>query len=186
MQTVREIADVADPLAVPRWYACYTRARHEKRVAASFVEHGMESFLPLVQRESQWKDRKKVVDFPLFPSYVFGRFSLMDVHRVLSIPGVSTIVRMQGQPVPIRDEDIENVRRFARGLVGSTDVVDTVPFIAEGERVEVVEGPLAGVQGYVVERRTRRRVLVGIEAIGQGLEIDIDIHLLRVIAAVPS
>jgi transcription antitermination factor NusG len=164
-----------------RWFACYTRARHEKRVAEMFDARGIESFLPLVMRESQWKDRKKVVGFPLFPSYVFGRFRLNELHRVLSIPGVATIVRMQGQPVPIRDEDIANVRRFALALGASADAIESVPFIAEGERVEVTGGPFAGVRGYVVERRTRRRVLVGVEAIGQGLEIDIDARLLRVI-----
>jgi transcription antitermination factor NusG len=171
--------DSSDPQRMPRWYACYTRARHEKRVAATFEERGLESFLPLVQRESQWKDRKKVVGFPLFPSYVFARFTLSDVHRVLSIPGIATIVRVQGQPIPIRDEDIANVRRFAQALANSEDAVESVPFFAEGERVEVTEGPFAGVQGYVVERRSRKRVLVGIEAIGQGLEIDIDTRLLR-------
>jgi transcription antitermination factor NusG len=163
----------------PRWFACYTRARHEKRVASMFEQHGIESFLPLVHRESQWKDRKKIVGFPLFPSYVFGRFTLGDMHRILSVPGVSTIVRMDGQPIPIRDEDIENVRRFADGLTRTDSPVESVPFIAEGERVEVLEGAFAGVVGYVVERRTRRRVLVGIEAIGQGLEIDVDTRLLR-------
>jgi transcription antitermination factor NusG len=176
-----ERVPVDDPHALRRWFACYTRARHEKRVATTLEQQGMESFLPLVLRESQWKDRKKMVAFPLFPSYVFGRFSLSDIHRVLSIPGISTIVRVQGQPAPIRDEDIENVKRFALGLASSDDVIESVPYIAEGEYVEVLDGPFAGVQGFVVERRSRRRVLVGIEAIGQGLEIDIDTKLLRVL-----
>jgi transcription antitermination factor NusG len=144
-------------------------------------ERGFESFLPLVLRESQWKDRKKMVGWPLFPSYVFGRFPRDEIHRVLGIPGVATIVRVQGQPAAIRDEDIENVRRFVTALTRTPDVIESVPFFAEGERVEVTSGPFAGVQGYVVERLNRRRVLVGIEAIGQGLEIDVDARSLRVL-----
>src|SRR4051812_8267756 len=164
-----------------RWFACYTRARHEKRVALTLDERGMESFLPLVLRESQWKDRKKLVGFPLFPSYVFGRFSVTETHRVLSIPGVSTIVRIKGQPAVIRDHEIDNVRRFASALATTDMPIETIPFIAEGELVEVTSGPFAGVRGFVVERRSRRRVLVGLEAIQQGFEIDIDTRHLRVL-----
>ena len=171
------------PRSEARWFACYTRARHEKRVASMLEERGMPSFLPLVERESQWKDRKKLVTWPLFPSYVFGRFSPMEMHRVLSVPGVATIVRVQGQPVPIPDEEIENVRRFAQALGETVEEVETVPFIAEGERVEVMDGPFRGVIGIVVERRTRRRVLVGLEAIGQGFEIDIETRQLKVLPA---
>lgn len=173
--------DEGVPVQELRWFACYTRARHEKRVAGMLDERGLESFLPLIMRESQWKDRKKFVSWPLFPSYVFARFRTDELHRVLSIPGVSTIVRVRGQPVPIRDEDIANVRRFAEALAQSGNVIESVPFLAEGEYVEVTGGPFAGVHGYVVERLTRRRVLIGIEAIGQGLEIDIDSRLLRVV-----
>jgi transcription elongation factor/antiterminator RfaH len=164
-----------------RWFACYTKARHEKRVAQTLEERGFESFLPIVREERQWKDRKKLVEFPLFPSYVFGRFSISEVYAVLSIPGISTIVRMQGQPVPIRDEDIANVRRFALALSNTGIQVEAVPFIDAGQRVEVVDGPFCGIEGFVVERRTRRRVLVGLEAIGQGLEVDIETRFLRVI-----
>lgn len=164
-----------------RWFACYTRARHEKRVALTLDERGMESFLPLVLRESQWKDRKKMVAFPLFPSYVFGHFSIAETHRVLSIPGVSTIVRIKGKPAIIRDHEIDNVRRFAMALATTGAPVETIPFIAEGELVEVTSGPFAGVRGFVVEQRSRRRVLVGLEVIQQGFEIDIETRHLRVL-----
>ncbi len=164
-----------------RWFACYTRARAEKQVEKMFEDRGIESFLPVVVRERQWKDRRKMVAFPLFPSYVFGRFSLPDTHVVLSIPGVSTIVRIRGQPVPIPDEDIANVRKFALALASTDVVIESVPYFAEGERVEVIDGPFAGVQGYVVERLTRRRVLIGIEPIGQAFEVDFDARLLRTI-----
>jgi transcription antitermination factor NusG len=167
----------------PRWYACYTRARHEKQVDRLLRERGVESYLPTVPRVRQWKDRKKVVEFPLFPSYLFGLFSLTGLHDVLSTPGMATIVRANGQPVPIAAEDVENVRRFAAALTDQDVELEVRPFLAEGQWVEVREGPFAGVRGVVVERRNRRRVLVGLEAIGQGLEIDVDTRLLRRIAA---
>jgi transcription antitermination factor NusG len=167
----------------PRWYACYTRARHEKQVDRLFRQRGIESYLPMVPQLRQWKDRKKVVEFPLFPSYLFGHFPLTDLHEVLSTPGVATVVRANGQPVPIASEDLENVRRFATALADHAVELEVRPFLAEGEWVEVWDGPFAGVRGVVVERRNRRRVLVGLEAIGQGLEIDVDTRLLRRVGA---
>ena len=162
----------------PRWYACYTRSRHEKQVEALLKNRGLDSYLPLVSRVRKWKDRNKVVDFPLFPSYVFGRFSLKELHTVLATPGVSTIVRSNGYPTPIPEMDIENVQRFAQALAETGTETEQRPFLAEGQWVKVQEGPFEGVEGIVVEQRGRKRVLVGVPAIGQGLEIDIDTRLL--------
>ena len=169
----------AELYAEPHWYACYTRARHEKMVETQLRQRGLESYLPLVQQVRQWSDRKKVVQFPLFPSYVFGRFTLREVHAVLTTPGVSTIVRASGYPTPIADTELENVKRFAIGLAESGLEPETRPFLVEGQWVRVLEGPFEGVEGMVVERRGRKRVLVGLAAIGQGLEIDIDTRLLK-------
>jgi transcription antitermination factor NusG len=162
-----------------RWYACYTRARAEKQVARLLVQRGLESYLPLIARQRQWKDRKKVVQFPLFPSYVFGRFSLGDIHAVLTTPGVSTIVKTRGQLTAIADEELTNVQRFAAALARTSLEPEVRPMIAQGERVRVLEGPFEGVEGVVMASRSRKRVLVGISAIGQGLEIDIESHLLQ-------
>lgn len=165
--------------AEPHWYACYTRARHEKQVETQLRQHGFESYLPVIQQVRQWSDRKKVVQFPLFPSYVFGRFTLREVHAVLTTPGVSTIVRAGGYPTPIPDGDLENVKRFARAIAETGLEVEAQPFLTEGQWVRVQDGPFEGVEGVVVERRGRKRVLVGLAAIGQGLEIDFDTRLLK-------
>jgi transcription antitermination factor NusG len=169
-----------------RWYACYTRARHEKRVQALLVESGMESFLPLVPRTAQWKDRRKVVDWPMFPSYVFARIRADALHRLLGIPGVAEVVSADGRPLPIADREIENVRRFARALRSEPVPVESRPFLAEGDVVEVIGGPFVGVRGVVVQRRGRRRVLIGLEAIGQALELNLDERLLQTVPAVKT
>ncbi|HUP89615.1 MAG TPA: UpxY family transcription antiterminator [Longimicrobiales bacterium] len=163
----------------PHWYACYTRARHEKQVEQLLQQRGFESYLPLIPIMRQWKDRKKRVEFPLFPSYVFGRFTLKEVHGVLTTPGVSTIVRANGYPTPIPERDIANVQKFALAVAETGVEVEQRPFLAEGQWVKVLEGPFEGVEGIVVEQRGRKRVLIGVEAIGQGLEIDIDTRLLK-------
>jgi transcription antitermination factor NusG len=166
----------------PQWYACYTRARHEKRVETGLRQRGFGSYLPTYQRFRQWKDRRKVISWPLFPGYIFSLFSVRDASRVLSIPGVVTIVRMNGRPAPVAAEEIENVRRFADALGEAGLEPEMTRFVAVGQWVRVREGPFAGVKGIVVERRNRRRVLVGVEAIGQGLEFDIEARVLEPIA----
>ncbi len=168
--------------AEPHWYACYTRARHEKQVEGLLAQKGLESYLPTVPQLRQWKDRKKLVAWPLFPSYVFARFTLRDVHDVLVVPGVSTIVRADGRPTPIPDEELANVRRFVEVVAETGTVPEVRPLIHEGDWVRIVDGPFVGVEGRVVERRGRRRVLVGLGAIGQGIEVDIATQLLKVIA----
>jgi transcription termination/antitermination protein NusG len=101
------------------------------------------------------------------------------------VPGVVYLVRNQGEPVVIPPAELANVRRFAAALRhgGLEPEPVPVPYMAEGQWVEVVSGPLQGVRGVVVERRTRRRVLVGLKAIGQGMEIDVDVATLQPIDA---
>jgi transcription termination/antitermination protein NusG len=178
LRTQQESDAAAEP-DLPRWYACYTKARHEKRAEQMIRERGIETYLPVIPRISQWKDRKKLVEWPLFPSYVFARIGLREAYRVLGVPGVASLVGSAGRPVPIADDELENVRLFVRALGNGDTPVDLVPFYAEGTWVEVTTGPFAGVKGVVVERRGRRRVLVGLKAIGQGMEVDLDVHVLR-------
>jgi transcription antitermination factor NusG len=157
----------------PHWFACYTRARHEKRVTEQLGERGFETYLPVLVKERQWSDRVKRVEFPLFPGYVFTRFTLTELHQVLTVPGVATVIRHNGVPSPIEEGDLENVRRFVGALQETGEVPDLQP-LSPGQAVRVMHGPFAGVEGVVVERRGRRRVLVGLKTIGQGMEIDVD------------
>ena len=167
----------------PRWYALHTRARHEKRVNTRLEQRGLEVFLPLVPRERRWHDRKKVVAWPIFPGYVFARFTKESLSRVLSTPGVANVVRFNGEPASISDEEIDNVRRFTAGISRTGGVPEPTPFIEEGQRVRVVSGALERVEGIVIERRGGARVLVqiGLRTIGQGLRVDLDAATLRVI-----
>lgn len=163
------------------WLACYTRSRHEKRSAAVLEERGFEVFLPLIVRISQWKDRRKEIAVPMFPSYVFCRAELQQMHELVAVPGIVTIVRAGVRPVVVPDDDIENIRRFARALQNGGDVPPPAPFLEAGRRIEIISGPFEGIRGVVVEQHKRRRVLVGLEAIGQAMELDVDVSSLRLL-----
>ena len=163
------------------WLACYTRSRHEKRSAAVLEERGFEVFLPLVVQMRQWRDRRKEVALPMFPSYVFVRTGTQHLHDVIAVPGIVSIVRAGTRPVLVADDDIENVRKLARALVSGAEVPPAAPLLEAGRRIEIVSGPFAGIRGVVVEQHKRRRVLVGLEAIGQAVELDVEVTSLKLL-----
>src|SRR6267378_7417179 len=83
----------------PHWYAAYTRANHERRVADQMAEREVEHFLPEYESVRKWKDRKVRLQMPLFPGYVFVHLALNDRLRVLQVPGVAKLVSFGGLPV---------------------------------------------------------------------------------------
>ena len=116
-----------------RWYAIWTRSRHEANVCLQLDEKEIEAFLPTVKKWSRWKDRKKQIDWPLFPGYCFARFDAQTRLRVLKCSGVVSIVSIDGEPAPIPDEEIDAIRR----LVESDFKYDPCPLLTEGMKVEV-------------------------------------------------
>lgn len=153
------------------WYACYTRPRAEKKVHLMLGERAVESYLPAVPRVHRWRDRRRTVIVPLFPSYVFARTD--SLLTVLETPGVCGVVRFESRPALIPDSDIRNIERFVQALTGAGRVKARPVAFQQGERVRITGGPFAGVEGVVVRRRNHRRVMVGLAAIGAGFEVDV-------------
>ena len=120
------------------WFALWTRSRHEQVVREQLEQKHIEAFLPTVTRWSRWKDRKKKIDWPLFPGYCFARFNLRERLPVLKCTGVVNIISFEGEPAPIPEREIDGIRR----LVESDLAFDPCPMIREGMMVEVVHGPL--------------------------------------------
>ena len=163
-------------LQTPHWFVIRTRGRHEKKVDRLLRLREFEVFLPLVPRESQWHDRRKIIDWPLFTGYVFARFGLRSTAQVLGTPGVVTIVRQDGVPAAIPDADIENVRRLAAVVSETGALPEPTPMVQCGQHARIGKGPFTGVYGVVVQRRGSGRVLIqiGLDAIGQGIKIEIE------------
>jgi transcriptional antiterminator NusG len=152
------------------WYAIHTRSRHEKAVVAQLDQAGMHVFLPTITRWSRWKDRRKEVDWPLFPGYCFARFDPAAVLPVLKCSGVVAIVTIEGKPAPIAAREIEGIRR----LVTSDLKYDPCPLIKEGAAVEVVSGPLRGVVGRLVRKGAHARLVLSVDLIGQAVSVEVD------------
>ncbi len=160
----------------PQWYACRIMSRAEKKVARYLEDRGIESFLPLVAVKSQLKDREKLVRLPLFGGYVFARFTMERYGDVLRTPRLATVVRSNGAPAAIPEEEIENVRRFAERLQYPGVDPEPVHQFVEGQRVRILAEPFDGrVEGVVLELREGRqvKVFVGVRLIGQSVRISV-------------
>ena len=154
-----------------RWYALRTRSRHEKVVRDQLANQGIEPLLPTVKRLSQWKDRKKEIEVPLFSGYCFVRFASEQKLPVLKTIGVVDIVGASHCPEPIADEEIAALRT----LMTSVLPYDSHPYLHEGMQVEVVRGPLQGVHGILLRKEKRHRLVLGVRLIQQAAAVEIDV-----------
>jgi transcriptional antiterminator NusG len=154
----------------PAWYAVWTRSRHEQVVREQLERKGLEAFLPTFTKWSRWKDRKKQVDWPLFPGYCFVRFDGADRLSVLKCTGVVNIVSFDGDIAPIPEHEIESIRR----LLESDLQFDSCPMIREGMTVEVTHGPLKGVVGRLVRKGAHARLVLSVDLIGQAVSVEVD------------
>jgi transcription termination/antitermination protein NusG len=160
----------ARPLADANWYAIWTRSRHEQVVREQLQNKQLDAFLPTITRWSRWKDRKKKIDWPLFPGYCFARFSPDETLAILKCTGVVNIVSFEGRPAAIPEHEIDAIRR----LIESDLQYDPCPLIREGELVEVTHGALKGVVGRLVRKGAHARLILSVDLIGQGVSVEVD------------
>lgn len=166
-------ADVAPgPSVAPGqpWFALWTRSRAEKSVHDQLTRKGIETFLPTVNRWSRWKDRKKLIAWPLFPGYCFARFNPADSLAVLTCSGVVSVVSFEGVPAPIPHAEIAAIQ----ALVASELKFDACPLLHEGDDVEVTHGPLKGVVGRLVRKGPRTTLVLSITMINRAVCVAID------------
>jgi transcription termination/antitermination protein NusG len=153
-----------------QWYAIWTRSRHEKTVRDQLERKSIEVFLPTIAKWSRWKDRKKKIEWPLFPGYCFARFDAAERLPVLSCDGVVQIVGNEGIPSSIPAQEVEGIRL----LVKSELSYDPCPLVKEGDMVRVVSGPLNGVVGRLVRKGAHARLVLSVNLIGQAVSVEVD------------
>lgn len=150
-----------------RWYVLYTTPRAEKQVEQRLASEVEEVYLPLHLSPRKWSDRIKLVETPLFPSYIFVKTYHAKLYDLLPIQGVSRILYFQGEPAVLRTAEIEAIRSFlvvARGKVCSFEVDD---------EVKVAVGPLAGIFGKIKTVKGRYVVLI-LNKLGLCAKVDKD------------
>jgi len=165
------IAPLPAAYVEPRWYAAYTCANHERRVAAQLAERTVEHFLPLYSTVRRWKDRRKQLELPLFPGYIFVRLALRDRLRVLQVPSVVRLVGFNGSPVPLEESEVEAIRT----CLERNYRVEPHPYLREGRRVRIRTGALAGTEGILLRRKGAFRVVLSINLLMRSIIVDVDI-----------
>ena len=161
--------DVRDSVA--QWFAVWTRSRHEQVVREQLDRKNITAFLPTITRWSRWKDRKKKIDWPLFPGYCFAQFHADDTLPILKCAGVVNIVSVEGRPAPIPEYEVDSIRL----LVSSDLQFDPCPLLREGTMVEVIHGPLRGVVGRLLRKDApKARLVLSVDLIGQAVSVEVD------------
>ena len=151
------------------WYAVYTRARHEKCVADQCRQRGINAFLPLYRVQRQWKERRANVLLPLFPSYVFVQIAFNDRLRVLGLPSIVSLVSFNNVPAEVPEPQIESLKRAI-----SLGRAEPHFYLRSGRRVRVTSGPLAGLEGIVMEIKNRVQVIVSFEWMARSVAVSLD------------
>lgn len=156
----------------PAWYAIQTRARHEKRIGIELQERGIHAFVPTLRQSHQWSDRTKVVDVPLFSCYVFVNLVAHSAQRleVLKTAGVFSFVRVNGEPAPIPDSQIESIQMvLAKNLP-----VSTCGFIQIGQKVRIRGGSLDGVEGILTATKGVHKLVISVDLLQQSVEVTVE------------
>jgi transcription antitermination factor NusG len=155
---------------VQRWYAAYTSANREKRVAEQLSVRAVEHFLPVYASVRRWKDRRVTLALPLFPGYVFVRLAMRERLRVLQVPGVARLVGFNGLPTALPEREIEALKA---GLAGGVRA-EPHRYLTVGRRVRVKSGPMAGMKGILTRRKNGERFVITVELIRRSVAIEMD------------
>lgn len=143
------------------WFALYTESRQEKKVAARLAQLGVEVYCPLIIQERQWSDRKKKVEVPLLPSYVFVKLETNIREIVFQVSGVVRYLYWLGQPAIIKDKEIEVLQNWLQDKDVSFEVIGIQP----GTTYEIPSGPFIGQKG-IVEKVAKNQITLILESLG--------------------
>ena len=155
------------------WFALYVQVNHEKEVAKRLEGKEIACFLPLMECWSKRLDRRKKINVPFFPGYVFLQTVLdnyTNVH-ILKTPGALNILRNSEGPLPIPSYQIENLQT----MICAAQSVSIHDYLKEGDWVRVMRGPLTGCVGILNRLdRKRGRLVVSVDIIKKSVAVELD------------
>ena len=143
------------------WFVIYTKSRNEKKVAELLQRNGVEAFCPLIKLRKKWSDRTKIVETPLFNSYVFVNLSEKDRNVVFYVPGVIRYLFWLKKPAIVKDSEIESLKTILHETMDSF----TIENYQIGETIKISEGAFKGLDG-VIEKQSKNKLHVILENVG--------------------
>ncbi len=153
-----------------KWYAIYTKPRWEKKVDSVLVRKEIESWCPVQKVQKQWIDRKKIIEEPLFKSYVFVRIGEEERVKVLMTDGVLNFVHYLGKPAIIRDEEIDLIKKYLSEGDAQIEIISSEGF-KENTKVRVNHGVFMDNDGIVL-RGGKKKVYVQLLSLGQVMVVE--------------
>lgn len=161
------------------WYALRVRSNAERLAYQALTGKGFETFLPSYVSRRSWSDRVKVLELPLYPGYLFCRFDFDRRLPVLQSFGVLDVVGDGHRGIPIEEDEIASVRKIVNSDLKATPW----PFLRNGQMVQVVKGPLRGVEGILLQQKKNYRLIVSISLLQRSVNVEIEGEWVRPIVS---
>ena len=161
---------------IDNWYVLYTFSKHEKKIATYLDQAGIEFFLPLQNIVKQWSDRKRQLTLPLFPNYLFVKTNASNFWKIRDINGVIRFVNDGRKPIPVSSNTIHSIQKVLKGNFRLEKFL-----LGQGERVKVVEGPFAGVEGKFVRYKNKNMLVIEIELVNSSVMLEINPLQIKII-----
>jgi transcription antitermination factor NusG len=158
-----------------QWFAVRVKSRHEKAVALMAARRGFEEFVPVYHCRRRWSDRAKTVEFPLFPGYIFCHLHVERRLPLLTIPGVLHFVGAGKSPAPVDESEIAAIQ----GAVRSGLSIEPWPFLENGQRVRLEDGPLVGMEGIFVKDAGQGRIVASITLLQRAVAVAVERHWVK-------
>lgn len=152
------------------WYAIQTKPRYEQITDSVLRGKGYESFLPVRKVRKRWSDRYKELEQPLFPGYLFCRFDVYQRLPILITPGVNRVIGIGRIPCAVPNQEIEALQVIENSGLN----YEPWPFLKVGERVRIETGPLANLEGLLVQVKSKRRLVVSVTLLQRAVAAEVD------------
>ncbi len=160
-----------------QWFALYTKPRWEKKIDAALIKKGIDSWCPLQKIQKQWSDRKKIVEEPLFKSYVFVNIDFKTERlKVLMTDGVLNFVYYLGKPAIIRNEEVDNIKKYFAEKQAKIEIISSEGFQTD-VKVRVNHGVFMDKEGTVL-RGGKKKVYVQLQSLGQVMVVEFPVDYL--------
>jgi transcriptional antiterminator NusG len=163
-----------------QWYALYTRSHCEQLVGDQLVVKGFHIFLPRINAWSQRAGRRHLITVPMFPSYLFLRHAI-EKTSYIDIRKARGLVRILGERWDrlsvVPDAEIEAIQTVLEACVP----VMPHPYLREGQRVHITQGPLRGVEGILVQSKPAKGLLIlSVDLLQRSIAVEIDCGVVTV------
>ncbi|WP_339735028.1 UpxY family transcription antiterminator [uncultured Sunxiuqinia sp.] len=167
-----------------KWHAVYVKSRAEKKSLGELIRRGIEAYLPLQVSKRQWSDRVKIVEEPLLRGYLFVRVSYREYVEVLKVSGVMAFISFGNEPAKIPEKQINDLKLFIEKVNSAVHV--TNENIAKGQKVRVVAGALAGIEGEISEVRGKKRIVLRFDKLGCSIFADVSTQFIEKVEPIES